>query len=271
MSKRKRKTNETTIKNKLKQGRGVGVLDSYKPWLHIQDVPSKGLSTRIKGLKTGRVHHLLSKLELSCFLCLDWSEKVIDIREQYPLYLLETLALAKKLNIRHPKVPKTNENVVMTTDFLVTLSSFLGSREVAISVKYANDLNNLRSIKKLEIERFYWNSRNIEWRIVTENQINPDFVSNIKWVRSYINIKSFFDPVFIEKSTTVMSNLICDRNLALRDITNFNDEYFDFEIGTSLAIVRYLIATRQWIVNMEQLIQPEKPLLLINQSVKGGI
>ena len=34
---------------------------NYNPWLHIQDVPSQGLASRIKGWKTRRVHHLLSE------------------------------------------------------------------------------------------------------------------------------------------------------------------------------------------------------------------
>ena len=51
--------------------------------------------TRIKGWKSGRVHHLLSLLELRWFYVLDWNLEVIDVREQYPLLPLEeTLAIA---------------------------------------------------------------------------------------------------------------------------------------------------------------------------------
>jgi len=41
------------------RGRGKGTGASYLPWLRVQDVPSKGLSTRVEGWKTGRIHHFL--------------------------------------------------------------------------------------------------------------------------------------------------------------------------------------------------------------------
>jgi len=56
------------IEHYLKEGRGQGRGKDYKPWLQIQDLPSRGLTTRIKGWKTGRKHHLFSKLETSVFL-----------------------------------------------------------------------------------------------------------------------------------------------------------------------------------------------------------
>jgi len=40
MAKRSRNSSETTIENRLKQGRGMGQGANYNPWLHIQDVPS---------------------------------------------------------------------------------------------------------------------------------------------------------------------------------------------------------------------------------------
>ena len=62
MAKRSRNSSETTIENRLKQGRGQGREANYNPWLHIQYVPSQGLASRIKVWKTGKVHHLLSEL-----------------------------------------------------------------------------------------------------------------------------------------------------------------------------------------------------------------
>ena len=90
MAKRKRVINERVIERRLKEGRGQGEGADYQPWLHIQDVPSQGLATRIKGWKTGRCHHLLSKLECQYFYILEWSPVVCDIREQFPLELSET-------------------------------------------------------------------------------------------------------------------------------------------------------------------------------------
>ncbi len=100
MAKRKRENTPDIIDRRIKEGRGAGRGGDYKPWLLVQDVPSQGLASRVKGVKTGRVHHLLSQLEHRCFLILDWSEQVTDIREQYPLLpLKETFALAESLGI----------------------------------------------------------------------------------------------------------------------------------------------------------------------------
>jgi ABC-type multidrug transport system fused ATPase/permease subunit len=70
-------------------------------------VASQGLASRIKGWKTGRVHHLLSELETSYFYLLEWSLSVLDIREQFPLLPLEeTLAIADQCGIAHPNDPR---------------------------------------------------------------------------------------------------------------------------------------------------------------------
>jgi hypothetical protein len=82
MAKRKRVINERVIKQRMKEGRGQGRSADYQPWLHIQDVPSLELATRIKGWETGSCNHFLSKLEWHYFYILEWSPVVCDIRDQ---------------------------------------------------------------------------------------------------------------------------------------------------------------------------------------------
>src|SRR5947207_9231391 len=97
MGKPQRKLRESTIERRLKEGRGRGRGAHYLPWLLIHDVASKGRVARVKGWKTGRVHHLLSDLERDTFLTYEWETSVIDIREQYPLLPLEeTLSIAEE-------------------------------------------------------------------------------------------------------------------------------------------------------------------------------
>lgn len=57
----------------------------YKPWVQIQDFLSKGIVLCVRGRTTGRIHHLMSNLELRYFYLLDWPEKTTEIREQFPL------------------------------------------------------------------------------------------------------------------------------------------------------------------------------------------
>ena len=156
MAKRKRRTTEVSIDRRIREGRGTGRLRSYSPWLHIQDVPSRGLVTRIKGWKSGRVHHLLSLLELRCLYVLDWDLEVIDVREQYPLLPREeTLAIAADCGIKHPKDPRSKCPIVMTTDFVATKLINGVPVDHPLSVKYIEDLESARTREKLEVERVY--------------------------------------------------------------------------------------------------------------------
>lgn len=118
---------EAVIAKRLREGRGQGRKADYKPWLDVQQVPSLGLSERIKGWKSNRVHHLFSQLEVNYFYALEWSETVMDIREQYPLLPLdETLDIAQACGFTHPTAPRTTQPIVMTTDFLLTIGQSMG-------------------------------------------------------------------------------------------------------------------------------------------------
>ena len=267
MAKRKRQTDQEVINKRLKEGRGQGRGADYKPWLLIQDVPSQGLATRIKGWKTKRVHHFLSNLELSYFYVLEWSPIVFDIREQYPLLPLEeTLTIAEQCGIRHPTDPKTKEPVVMTTDFLITVPRTIEVIEQARTVKTAKDLQSERTLEKLEIERRYWQGRNINWGIVSEQEIPEALAKNVEWLHPFFQVENLSSLANRElaRITTVLTLEISKDDTPLADIAADCDDRLGLEPGTSLSVSRYLIANRQWSVDMNRLIEPSKPLVLLN-------
>ncbi len=170
---------ERDIERRFEKGCGQGRLSDYKPFLTVQDVSSKGRSHRVLGAKTNRIHHLLSDLELAVFLSLDWSADVTDIREQYPLQRDNTVTLAAEAGICHPEMGGVNQ--VMTSDFLVDSPSWT-HRKFAIQVKYASDVNDARTVEKLELERRYWKTLNIPWFLITDRDVSKDAVANIKWL-----------------------------------------------------------------------------------------
>lgn len=238
----------------MREGRGAGRLASYSPWLHIQDVPSRGLVTRIKGWKSGRVHHLLSLLELRWFYVLDWNLEVIDVREQYPLLPLEeTLAIAADCGIKHPRDPRTGYPVVMTTDFVATVWPLSSPVDRALTVKYAADLESLRTREKLEIERLYWEARNVKREIVTEQDLSKVLARNVEWVHSYRVLEDFcaLSQSAAMKVMETLTSAVMHECKPLRRLTTETDERLSLEPGTSLSLVRYLIATRRWLINME--------------------
>ncbi|PEB48794.1 hypothetical protein CON65_25420 [Bacillus pseudomycoides] len=115
MAKRKNDWTEKKIEKYIKEGRGQGELNNYKPLLTIQNVSSTGNSSRLKGWKTNRRHELLSDLERKYFFIMEWVEEIIDIREQFPLNRELTYKVAEEKGIRHPICTRTETLIVLTT------------------------------------------------------------------------------------------------------------------------------------------------------------
>ncbi|KDR94351.1 TnsA endonuclease N terminal [Peptoclostridium litorale DSM 5388] len=197
MAKRNRKMTDKKIERMIKEGRGQGSGADYKPWITIQDIASKGRSTRIKGIKTKRQHEFLSDMETNFFFLMEFSDRVSDIREQYPLLLLEeTLFIAEKLGIKHPTDPKTRMPIVVTTDFLITIQDHNGQRLIARTIKEKQKLSK-RTLDKFEIERRYWQKRGVYWGIVTEDEIDKVKANNIASI--YVNSVSIFPKISVRK------------------------------------------------------------------------
>jgi len=247
MAKRKR-THD--IEKMIKEGYGTGVGSEYKPWIKIQDVPSLGRVTRVKGMKTHRQHELLSDMERNYFYILEYSDNVRDIREQYPLLPIEdTISIANELGINHPRSPKTSENIVMTTDFLITISTDDGIKTVARTIKSKDDLLDARIIEKFEIERVFWEKRDIDWGIVTEEEIDRTIAHNISFIQSYKDIRdvdSFSEMEVIEIRDLVYEFIkrIVDDERSMRSICLEFDNDMNLEKGSSLSIFKYLIINK---------------------------
>lgn len=219
-----------------KEGRGQGTGADYKPWILIHDFPSRGISVRVPGRTTGRIHHLLSRNEEYYFYILDADPDVLDIREQFPLRLTETMEIARNLNVRHPW--KNDFPFVMTTDFLVTRSDGLHAR----TVKQTDELDNPRVIEKFSIEHAYWASKGIDWKIVTEKQINKDKALNLQWLYSGETLENIIpDPEQRRNACCAILNLI-DRNglLPAACIAPFEDD-FHLPAGSAVTIYKFLI------------------------------
>ena len=145
MAKCTRTWNENVYRRYIREGRGQGTGADYKPWLTVRDFPSLGVVSRVKGQKTGRIYHLMSTNETSLFYSLDWSDDVLDIREQYPLLnLAEVIGIAEKARLRYPYDNKSGFPYVMTSDFFVETTSGV----VVLSVKPSSELEKPRVLEK---------------------------------------------------------------------------------------------------------------------------
>lgn len=272
MAKRKRHITEKLREKRRRQGRGLGHGKDYKPGLTIQDVASIGLATRVRGWKTQRIHHFLSKLEWFVFFLMDWSVTVVDIREQFPLDLDETLAIAQELGVRHPTDPKTKEPREVTTDLVITVRHGIDEVMFARTVKYVDKLASNRVMEKFEIERIYWTRRKIDWGIVTERDVPRELVENIKWVHYHRDINSLTptSESTVSAVEAYLTPLLTAGLMPMRDCTDSCDREFALKPGTSLAIVRHLIANRRFQVDMSEVIRPETIVPIRVGSINGN-
>lgn len=251
-------------------GRGEGSL--YQPLIHVQDFPSRGWRNREWGWKTGRQHDYFSSPELHYHYILDWFQTVLDFREQYPLTPETTLELAHSSGIRHPFDRKSGEPIIMTTDFLITLPQNVGSSNHARTIKLFKDLSSKRTIEKLELERRFWQTLGVDWRIVTECEIDLTIVKRIQWAYKFLPVSSLA-PLTEDDVRLIaipLTRLVISKSTPLSDTASTCDKQLGLSPGQSLAVARHLIASRQWLVNMAKPVHPLERLELLGNSLLGS-
>jgi hypothetical protein len=243
MAKRARTWNKAKYERYLKEGRGQGEGSSYCPWISVHDFSSQGTISRIAGHKTGRVHHFLSRNELNYFFLLEWSDKVLDIREQFPLSDIAMAAdIARAAGISYPRDNVSGFPYVLTCDFMITSTEGLLAR----TIKSTDDLCNPRTVEKLEIERRYWSRKGVDWRIVTEREMPLQKCQNVEWLYTSAVI-----PDEIAAYRQEMLRLI-DRSVPLVHLSKYFDVQYGLPPGSGLRLLKHLIWTRCIEYNMHE-------------------
>lgn len=244
----------------------------YRSNLTVRTFSSKGRVSRIKSHITGRTYHVMSGLELSVFCMIEWATKISDLYMQVELGLTETLWIAEQLDIKHPVDPKTQKPVTATTDLIACIETNFGEDHFAIEVKPLEELNPLtksgkRHLEKLEIRRRYWEARNVRFMIMTENEISTDLVENVKHMRKYMHegAKPPIRENLLVQAYAELTQLILENDESLAKVTASCDTKFALKHGSCLALAWYLIATRKWMVDIRQIIDPSKKLNFLLQ------
>lgn len=265
MAKRKRGFTENKYNKFIKEGRGQGRGKDYKPGLTIQNVPSKGRSTREKGIKSGRRHEFLSDNERNYFHIIEFSKCVKDIREQFPLLPREfTQSIADEIGVKHPTDPGTNEHIVMTTDFLITIEQNGKLIDYARTIKSSNELNDKRKIEKFEIERRYWEMEGVNWGIVTENEIDGTFAQNVMDVYKFhrLDDKIGFSKFNADELSKLIVNYVSrlSNDESIRQISDRFDNEMMLLHGSGLSIFKHLVINHLIEVNMREKINVDNPI-----------
>lgn len=189
MARRRYAFDEQRVQKFVSEGRGQNTGSAYRPWLEIRDLPSRGRSHRIYGIKTRRVHHLLSDGEFKCFLKFEADKNVIDIREQFPLDRLQTYKVAREQRCKHP-VTLDGTPYVMTVDFVVTTSTGGAMKHVPFTFKYDFDTVTPRERQLLDIAAEFWRRQGCELQFIDRTFFDETLVINYDAVRSRFDIAS---------------------------------------------------------------------------------
>ena len=224
----------------IKEGRGQGMGQNYKPWLTVRDVPSSGRTHRLKSPITGRLHHVLSDMELKVFFMLSRNPAVTDIREQFPLKVEDTLEIARRSGIRHPE--KAGHPLVMTTDFLIDFNRPERPR-IAVQVKPRSRIAEPRTIEKLELERLYWESKGVPWVLATEEQIPNALAGNLDQLLPHIaNRKEL--PENLRAAHAHADFILSLSPMDIKEAASRCDEAFSLQAGKTLRNIHMLLARR---------------------------
>jgi hypothetical protein len=261
---------EKTLQRYIDEKRGVGEGNQYTPWYYVRDVASVGASYRVKSAWThNRIVHLFSLLELQWFLLFDWTEWVIDIREQFPLLPPErTLELAEMHDIAHPRDCKTKFPVVMTSDFRVTIERNGVMSEQIRTVKYARELRKRRVKEKFQVEKSFWEQHGIsDWAVVTEYDLPRTVVRNIEILRGYVDISDriSLSSTQLHDAAQFLTVKITDGH-CLNDAVTECDKWMTLKTGTSVTLAYHLIATRLWKIDIRQPLSFRDPIQLQNYA-----
>ncbi|PKM78427.1 MAG: heteromeric transposase endonuclease subunit TnsA [Firmicutes bacterium HGW-Firmicutes-15] len=271
MSKYRLNWDEERVQKYIKKGRGQGEGRKYKPWLTVRDVPSRGRSTRAFGWKTRRVHHMLSDHETRYFYLSEWSNNVIDIREQYPILDRdETMKIAKDLKFRYPHYIGSKTPLVLTTDFVLTLIEDGHKKIIARTIKPIKELKKQRVRELFKIEEKYWAEQGIDWGIVTDLDIPKVLARNIEELHSAAKLENIegcsIDELMFMREP-LLDRLLSFPNMQIRKILNKTDLETNKLPGTALYLFWHLLATKRMTMELNKPFDIRKPASILDKGV----
>jgi hypothetical protein len=269
-------SNPRTYARLLKEGRGKGRNEAYKPWVTVQDLSSRGESTRMQGWHSGnRLMHFLSKLERDFCYTVQWDEAVVDIREQFPLDLATTQQIADQMGLKHPTSPKTGLPFPMSTDLLITKHLEDKEFSLARNVKPFKDIELKGSLhpkrvkrnwEKFLIEQEYWKRFGVVLKWVTEEDFNLKLAHNVRFVHSFFHLVSL-SPLTQSDVDGIDAFLFPGVSKGAESLATLClacDKHFNLRPGKSLRVAKHLVAQRRWKVDFNVPFDPSYPITLCN-------
>lgn len=252
------------IARRIAEGRGTGEGPHYIPWINIHDFASWGQRRRSYNHKVRRLINTLSRLEYFNYLLATTDEEVIDIQENFPLRREKSVQIASDNGIKHPRATKECA-IVMSTDLRLTIRRNGTIAYKIWTTKYTDELRKWRTLEKLRIDELYWQTEpSHTWELRTEEKLPRDFLDNVQWLYSVLRPAAMMgiSAEQIRQASDAMHEPVLQRSSSLIEVTEWSDSSFNLNPGTSMLIVRYLLATEAWRTDLREKWDPFKPLVL---------
>ncbi|MBE4082624.1 heteromeric transposase endonuclease subunit TnsA [Vibrio parahaemolyticus] len=250
MSRGRKLQTEEHFKKAIKNGYGLGSYKDYLPWYRVQDVKSDGNRSKIFGFKTRRIHHTMSSIESEFFYIADFSDSVMDIREQFPLLPLNlSQRIASSIGVKHPIHPESKSPIIMTTDFLLTLYKPRIAEPVyqAVAVKPEGKLDK-RTAEKLDIERIWWELLGVEFKLFTGNELTRIQSKNIKWATAPFRLNP--DNRESNERTDMILGMLSSGRFLITDLCSDIGRELQISKESALLEIKLLISLKLVLVDM---------------------
>jgi hypothetical protein len=136
---------------------------------------------------------------------------------------------------------------------LVDLQDAQGRRTLAIPVKKSDDLDDARTIEKLEIERRYWQGE-ADWVIITELDMNKDRVGNVRWVHEMRTLDGLDVPYpgfWQDRCRALLGCMETCAEMTIKQFLRWLESTRVWFWGR-LTVIRHLIATKILLIDMDR-------------------
>ncbi len=274
----------------IREGRGVGLLDAYQPWIQItkRNTSSKSVQTPVHMPGLTRLCHYLSLAERKVAQLLRWIG-VTDLREQYPLWPwphpqpLDEItevparslhpgmrAIAKDAGITLRKYPGLNIHKVLTLDLVGTLPDSWPVPLVGFSCKpeslYLEARPSDRLRARLELDRRYCAAAGIPHRMVHPEQIPELLSTQLDWLQP-VDPTIDYARFAASREYCVFVERLSQRVHGMPAITAA--EECAKGLRWDKARIDYALHTAIWRLDVDG--NPAKPILMTEPLLRGGI
>ncbi|WP_303799515.1 TnsA endonuclease N-terminal domain-containing protein [Alicyclobacillus macrosporangiidus] len=246
-------------------------MENYVPWLQVRDLPKTSSVYRVKGWKTRREHHL-TKLQYAYFLLAEWSDKVVDIREQYPMLPIERAqAIAEEIGMEYPVDPDSQMPLVITTDFLLTVEDEGGRYEIARSLVDRKELEKTAVVQRLELTRRFWQAQGVPWDLVTDTRLPGTMIRNVQHVHAAFHLEGTERYTVSELASLIpdLGRYLRDAKGTIKDALEEMERALNLEPGTANYLLTHLVARKQVVVDMREPLDITKPASVIKHIVEN--